>query len=171
MELGDTAFVVLRKKPLIFLHWYHHTTVLLCSWFGHITFTPALFFVSINFSIHAVMYAYFFLMALHAVPSWFDPKWLTVAQISQMFVGLYVIGASTYNKFYTDAGCAIEPGIVVAIWLMYATYLYLFVDFFVQRYFGRGRNKSKAAATAEKEILGTGDHEHRDEADYKNKAQ
>lgn len=155
LELGDTAFVVLRKKPLIFLHWYHHTTVLLCSWFGHTTFTPALFFVSINFAIHAVMYAYFFLMALHAVPSWFDAKWLTVAQISQMFVGLYVIGASTYYKYYTAAGCAIEPGMVVAIWLMYATYLYLFVDFFVKRYFGRGNKRNngqqltkKAAAAA-----------------------
>jgi elongation of very long chain fatty acids protein 6 len=104
------------------------------------------------------MYMYFFLMALHAVPRWFNPKWLTVAQISQMFVGLYVIGASTYYKFYTPRGCAIEPGMVVAIWLMYATYLYLFVDFFVKRF---GATAKKRKAKAEAAAVNAGLQQHR----------
>ena len=32
-ELLDTLFIVLAKKPLIFLHYYHHTSVLIFSWY------------------------------------------------------------------------------------------------------------------------------------------
>ena len=31
-ELLDTVFLVLQKKDVIFLHWFHHVTVLLYCW-------------------------------------------------------------------------------------------------------------------------------------------
>ncbi|KAJ1346882.1 hypothetical protein KIN20_001805 [Parelaphostrongylus tenuis] len=31
-ELGDTVFLVIRKRPVIFLHWYHHAVVLIYCW-------------------------------------------------------------------------------------------------------------------------------------------
>ena len=34
-ELFDTAFLVLQKKKVIFLHWFHHTTVLLYCWHAY----------------------------------------------------------------------------------------------------------------------------------------
>lgn len=34
-ELIDTVFIVLRKQPLIFLHWYHHASVLVYCWFSY----------------------------------------------------------------------------------------------------------------------------------------
>lgn len=52
-ELGDTIFVVLRKKPLIFLHWYHHVTVLLYCWHSYYEQTTyGLYFVSMNYTVH-----------------------------------------------------------------------------------------------------------------------
>jgi hypothetical protein len=55
-ELGDTLFIVLRKKPLIFLHWYHHVTVLLYCWHAFVTEAGSgLYFVAMNYSVHAIM--------------------------------------------------------------------------------------------------------------------
>jgi elongation of very long chain fatty acids protein 6 len=32
-EFGDTIFLLLRKRPLIFLHWFHHAVVLIYRFF------------------------------------------------------------------------------------------------------------------------------------------
>ena len=49
-ELLDTFFIVIHKKPLIFLHWYHHITVLLYCWHSYVTTSPSgLFFVVMKY--------------------------------------------------------------------------------------------------------------------------
>jgi fatty acid elongase 3 len=32
LELADTFILILKKKELIFLHWYHHSVVILLVW-------------------------------------------------------------------------------------------------------------------------------------------
>jgi elongation of very long chain fatty acids protein 6 len=55
-ELFDTVLLVLRKKHVMFLHWYHHATVLLYTWFSYSARNPGIYFIAMNYSVHAVMY-------------------------------------------------------------------------------------------------------------------
>jgi len=139
-ELIDTVFIVLRKKPLIFLHWYHHVTVLLYCWNAYVTESGAgLYFVSMNYTVHAVMYFYYFLQAIKAIPKWF-PSWIiTIMQISQMIIGTGIVCASFYFHFYggekfAPGACNNVPSNLAAGGIIYASYLYLFVEFAVKRF-------------------------------------
>jgi len=74
-ELLDTFFIVVHKKPLMFLHWYHHITVLLFCWFSFIREQPmGIVFCVANYGVHSVMYFYYFLMAAKMKPKWFNPQ-------------------------------------------------------------------------------------------------
>lgn len=149
-ELLDTFFIVIHKKPLIFLHWYHHITVLLYCWFGYANRSPyGLFFSAMNYSVHAIMYGYYFLMSVKAKPKWLNAMFITAAQISQMIVGVIVSAFSIY--FYAkESGsgntdfvtkCHIQLSDVMAAILMYGSYLALFMQFFIQRYFKKRSDK------------------------------
>ena len=135
-ELIDTAFIVLRKKKLIFLHWYHHLTVLLYCWLSYSVELPmGLYFSAMNYTVHAIMYLYFAATAQKLVPKWF-PSWLiTVLQISQMIVGIAVSSyALYYANFRSDIECPLSPAGQIGAVLMYGSYFALFLDFFIKRF-------------------------------------
>eukprot|EP00922_Rhytidocystis_sp_ex-Travisia-forbesii_P015078 GHVS01022531.1.p1 GENE.GHVS01022531.1~~GHVS01022531.1.p1 ORF type:complete len:460 (-),score=71.69 GHVS01022531.1:60-1439(-) len=149
VELIDTAFIILRKKELGFLHWYHHSTVLLYTWDAYCVEQPCgIYFVAMNYAVHTVMYFYFFVSAvLKRRLSW--GIFVTVAQISQMFVGVAVTIVSLYyvNSYPQQTtwtreqvvqplkhGVYISKGNLIGGMLMYSTYFYLFAQFFLQRY-------------------------------------
>lgn len=133
-ELGDTVFLVLKKKPVIFLHWYHHITVLLYCWHAYTTeASQALYFVAMNYSVHAIMYGYYFLTATNLRPKWM-PAWpITAAQLSQMVVGItiQVWSMVLYNNGVT---CQLDFGNLVAGAIMYGSYFGLFLEFAIKRY-------------------------------------
>lgn len=148
-ELGDTLFIVLRKKPLIFLHWYHHVTVLLFCWNAYATAAGSgLYFVAMNYTVHALMYGYYCLQALNLCPKSFPPALITLAQIAQMLVGTGVCVSAWYFKFFGSSGtmCHNDMTNLLAGAAMYGSYLYLFVEFAVCRYV-RGGGGKKAATT------------------------
>lgn len=57
VELGDTLFLVVRRRPITFLHWYHHATVLMYTWFAftHNAATGK-YFIIMNYFVHSLMY-------------------------------------------------------------------------------------------------------------------
>jgi len=141
-ELIDTVFIVLRKKPLIFLHWYHHVTVLTFCWSAYSTISASgLYFVAMNFTVHAMMYGYYCLQALKVCPKSFPAHLITIAQIAQMLVGTAVCISAWYFKL-SGRECFNDMQNLVAGGIMYGSYLYLFCEFAFKRY-GPSAKKGK----------------------------
>lgn len=67
-------------------------------------------------------------------PKWFNPMIITGFQISQMIVGVFVTLAGFYY-YSTDPTCTIEKENNTAAFVMYGSYLFLFLQFFIGRYF------------------------------------
>lgn len=152
-ELFDTFFIVVHKKPLIFLHWYHHITVLVYTWVAFTERTPsALFFGPINAAVHSVMYGYYFLMAVKMKPKWFNAIWITVFQIAQMVIGVTVSLAS-YYYYMTDETCGVSKGTLISAFFMYGSYLYLFAEFFYNRYVKGNKNATFAGEKVNKKYM------------------
>ena len=140
-ELIDTVFIVLRKKPLIFLHWYHHVTVLLFCWSAYSSMAGSgLYFVAMNYSVHALMYGYYCLQALNCCPKSFPAILITISQIGQMFIGTGVC-ISCWYFMLSGKSCANDISNLYAGAAMYGSYFYLFVEFAFKRYAGPKKSK------------------------------
>jgi elongation of very long chain fatty acids protein 6 len=134
-EFGDTLFIVLRKKPLIFLHWYHHVMTCLYCWYANqisvsenCTGWP---FAVMNLFVHTLMYSHYALTALGVRANW--NIMLTSLQLGQMILGIYVV--ATAGLFCANRDQFIY-GTYFAL-IMYFSYAVLFANFFFQRYCGK----------------------------------
>uniref|UniRef100_A0A8D2ASV7 Elongation of very long chain fatty acids protein 3 n=1 Tax=Sciurus vulgaris TaxID=55149 RepID=A0A8D2ASV7_SCIVU len=140
IELGDTAFIILRKRPLIFIHWYHHSTVLLFTSFGYKNKVPSGgWFMTMNFSVHAIMYTYYTLKAAKVKCPSMLAMLITSLQILQMFMGA-ILGILTF-LWRQEQGCYTTVGDSFWSFVLYGSYFILFAHFFRQTYF---RPKVKA---------------------------
>ena len=134
LELGDTIFLILKKKPLLFLHLYHHITVLLFCWNSALTLSSmAIYFIVMNTFIHSFMYFYFFLQSIDYLPVWF-PGWIiTSMQIMQMFLGCLIVGMVYHLKSRGKEECFTEFENISFGLILYASYLLCFVHFALKR--------------------------------------
>jgi elongation of very long chain fatty acids protein 6 len=83
-------------------------------------------------------------MANKMRPKWLNPMIITSFQISQMIVGVVVTLLGFYY-YSTDETCTIEKENNTAAFVMYGSYLFLFMQFFVGRYYEIASTKKKVA--------------------------
>jgi len=143
-ELGDTIFVVLRKQPLIFLHWYHHMTVLLYSWFSYSEYTAsARWYVVMNYCVHSIMYSYYALKAMRYRPPKMISMVITAMQLAQMVIGC-AINMSAYQILESgQVDCHITRMNIRFSFAMYFSYFVLFAHFFHKSYLANGKKADK----------------------------
>ena len=137
-NLGDTVFIIMRKQNLIFLHWYHHITVLLFTWYSygeHISLGR--WYICMNYVVHSLMYTYFALRALGFKVPKNIAMVITASQIIQMVLGCFV---TYYGYTVAQRGdfCQISEGVAKLALTMYGSYFILFARFFANSYFGAG---------------------------------
>ncbi|OXA56605.1 putative fatty acid elongation protein 3 [Folsomia candida] len=144
VEFGDTVFIVLRKQPLIFLHWYHHVTVCMFCWFAHGSHDPtSRWFADMNLFVHSLMYTYYALRSLQIKLPQTLALSITCLQITQMLVGI-VISFHSYSVIVSGEECHRPLSNIYASLGMYATYFLLFANFFYKAYMTKSKKRKTA---------------------------
>ena len=129
-ELIDTVFLVYLNKPVRFIHWFHHATVLLYCWHAYVNgIVSGLWFIAMNYTVHAVMYCYY----AYPLKYKFIQVGITLMQIVQMIVGTGIT-ISVMIYYYTDRPCITNPANFLSAVAMYTVYLGLFVHLFYKNY-------------------------------------
>merc|ERR1711865_1367888 len=133
---GDTLLVVLRKKPLILLQYYHHLATMVYCWYGTLMVQSInntnFYFSTLNFVVHSCMYTWY----AATRTGWKSPKPLmmgiTLLQLVQMVGGiaLTVLASSTIPGPDCGRWVVDDPNGNSAAFLMYASYLVLFGQMF-----------------------------------------
>ncbi|CAI4232833.1 unnamed protein product [Auanema sp. JU1783] len=145
-EFGDTLFLILRKRPVIFLHWYHHAVVIILSWHSAVELTAAgRWFIMMNYFVHSIMYTYYAIASLgYRLPKIVSMT-VTALQTAQMLIGVAISVLVLFIKLNGQL-CQQSYDNLAICFAIYASFLILFSSFFNTAYLTT-RPKKDAAKT------------------------
>lgn len=133
VEFLDTVFLILRAKPVSWLHYLHHVGAAVNMCIANHTSTEAGYiFCFLNGFVHTVMYAYYGAALVGSGRLDFVRPFITGGQIIQFFIGFSLLWS------YKDVPCfRSDPGEMLAWWYTYiyvGSVLALFFWFFLDSY-------------------------------------
>lgn len=107
-EFFDTFFLVVKKKKVEFLHWYHHSMTMLLCYTQLVGRTSASWVpITLNLWVHIIMYYYYARTSVSKKPIWWK-KYLTTLQIIQFVVDLAVINFALYVRHAAEHQAEIQ---------------------------------------------------------------
>jgi len=138
-ELFDTLFLILAKKKVDVLQWYHHAATLWVCYAQLVgRSTTQWVIITLNLIVHVLMYYYFFQTSIGGKVWW--KKYLTLLQIVQfvfgiacgLFVNGHIVAGWLIPGHRGCPGCS--PGASFVGLSVLASYLILFVLFYRNTY-------------------------------------
>merc|ERR1712176_1091858 len=139
---GDTVFLILKRKEVRFLQWYHHAATLLFCWLALATeYTPGIWFAVTNYFVHTIMYMYFCLMTFKSMQPMLKviAPCIAIIQIAQMFWGL-IVNAIAVGSYFAGHACHIKAVTVYPCVVMFASYAWLFSKLYFDSKKPRGKS-------------------------------
>jgi len=147
LHLLDTVFLSLKKKPIQFLHIFHHSGSALLGYY-HLNTQPSRraagswIIVTLNLAEHVVMYYYYYVTS-NGVKIWWK-KHLTFVQIAQFMIDIVVICHGLYSHMaatyfpdtlpYLDDCDVGDLNIAISSVALLSGYLILFLNFYLRTY-------------------------------------
>jgi len=145
-EFVDTFILVLRKKPITFLHCFHHFITALVCWLG-LYDQVALQWptIGLNGTVHVFMYYYYLAVSFNSDLWW--KKYLTTMQIAQFCVDIVLTLPYYYYEFVLGIDCHGHSSVLLFSNAVLICFLILFVNFFYHTY----KKNPKTAETKDKD--------------------
>ena len=144
VELIDTFIILLRRRDVIFLHWYHHITTIMVANVNYVLpQPPGLWCMWMNYSVHFLMYGYYGLMLTPAKKLIMSFSIvITSLQILQMILAVALHGVMLY-EIANGTNCDAAINMTFLNGFIYLTYCFLFIQYFTRRYANKNKVKKQ----------------------------